>query len=282
MAKISPLSVIDPAARIADDVQIGPFCMVGPDVRVGPGCTLMNNVTLIGHTTIGRDNIFYPNVVVGAPPQDLKFRGGPTRIEIGDRNQFREYVTVHPGTEAGGEVTRVGSDSLFMVGSHIAHDCLLDDKVMLGNYSQLAGHVRMEHNSVISALCGVHHFVTIGKYAFIGGLTAVKRDIPPFVIFDGSPGRVRSLNRTGICRNGLTEQQVEALEKAFRRLFGRRTDQLAELAVLEKETGLDGNVRYLCEFLRASLEGKFGRFREVLRMKGDKAAWAPGALGKKE
>ncbi|MDD4888635.1 MAG: acyl-ACP--UDP-N-acetylglucosamine O-acyltransferase [Phycisphaerae bacterium] len=281
MPKISPLSEVSPAARIADDVEIGPFCVVGPEVTLGAGCKLMNNVTIIGRTTIGRENVFYPFVVIGTPPQDLKFRGTATRIEIGDRNAFREYVTVHPGTEAGGELTRVGSDSLFMIGSHIAHDCLLDDKVMLGNYSQLAGHVRMEHNSVLSALSGVHHFVTIGKYAFIGGLTAVKRDIPPFTIFDGSPGRVRAINKTGICRNGLTAGQVEALESAFRRLFNKRNDQLAELAVLEREDGLDENVGYLCAFLRASLEGKFGRHREVLRMQGDKTAWTPGALGQK-
>lgn len=278
MANISPLSDVSPQAQLDSDVEIGPFCVVGPGVRLSAGCRLMNNVTIIGRTTIGRENTFYPFSVVGTTPQDLKYRGTPTRIEIGDRNIFREYVTVHPGTEAGGELTRVGSDSLFMIGSHIAHDCLLDDKVMLGNYSQLAGHVRMETCTVMSALSGVHHFVTVGKYAFIGGLTAVKRDVPPFTIFFGAPGAIRGINKTGMCRNGMSEQQIDSLEAAYRRLFCGRNDQLRQIEQIEAENGLDENVRYLCQFLKASTDGKFGRYRETLRNSGD---WTPGALGKK-
>lgn len=279
MPKISPLSEVSSAARIADDVEIGPFCMIGPDVTLGAGCTLMNNVTMLGRVTVGAGNVFFPYSIVGTAPQDLKYRGGPTRIEIGDRNQFREYVTVHPGTEAGGALTRVGSDSLFMVGSHIAHDCLLDDKVMLGNYSQLAGHVRMETCSVMSALSGVHHFVTIGKYAFVGGLTAVKRDVPPFTIFFGQPGEIRGVNKTGMCRNGLSDAQIERVEAAYRRLFLGKNDQLRAIEEIQRENGLDENVRYLCEFLKATTEGKFGRYRESLRDHGDKTVWKPGALG---
>lgn len=280
MRKISRLSEIDQAAELADDVEIGPFCLVGPGVRVGPGCRLVSHVTITGNTTIGRGNVFYQGVTIGAPPQDLKFRGSPTRIEIGDNNQFREQVTVHPGTEAGGELTRIGNDSLFMVGSHIAHDCLLSDRVMLGNFCQLAGHVRIEENAIVSALCGVHHFVTIGRFAFVGGLTPVKRDIPPFVIFDGSPGRIRAVNKTGLCRNGLSPLQIENIEAAFRRLFNGGCDQLVQLEQIELEDGWCEHVRYLCAFLRASLEGKFGRHREVLRMNGDRAAWTPGVLGR--
>jgi len=276
MSKISPLSDVHSSAEIAEDVQIGPFCVIGPDVRIGPGCRLANNVTLIGHVTIGRDNTFFPYVVIGAAPQDLKYRGSPTRVEIGDGNTFREYVTVHPGTEAGGELTRIGNDSLFMIGSHVAHDCLLDDKVMMGNYCQLAGHIRMETFAVISALSGVHHFVTIGKFAFVGGLTAVKRDIPPFTIFYGSPGEIRGVNEVGMSRNGMAPEQVAAIKAAYRRLFCGQGNQLQQIEQLQAEDGLDGSVAYLCNFLRASLEGKFGRYREVLRKRGD---WAPGTLG---
>lgn len=279
MAKISQLSEVHPSADLADDVEIGPFCMVGPNVRIGPGCRLHNNVTVIGHTTIGCENEMYPFVVIGTAPQDLKYRGGDTRVEIGDRNTFREYVTVHPGTEAGGEVTRVGSDSLFMVGSHVAHDCLLGDKVMLGNFCQLAGHVCMEPNSVISAMSGVHHFVTVGRYSFVGGLTAVKRDIPPFTIFYGQPGEVRGVNEVGMSRHGFAPEQVAAVKKAYRKLFCGGNNQLQQIEALEAEGDLDENVAYLCRFLRASTEGKFGRNRERLREEGETKLWNPVSLG---
>ena len=277
MPKISHLSEVHAAAQIADDVEIGPFCVVGPNVMIGPGCRLHNNVTLTGHVELGGGNELFPFVVIGTAPQDLKYRGAPTRVRIGDRNVFREYVTVHPGTEAGGGVTRIGSDSLFMVGAHVAHDCLLADKVMLGNFCQLAGHIAMETCSVICALSGIHHFVTIGQYAFVGGLTAVKRDVPPFTIFYGSPGDVRGVNEIGLTRHGFTPEQVKAVKSAYRRLF-RGNDQLRQVEALLAEPDLDPHVRTLCEFLRASQNGKSGRHRETLRDCAQEI-WRPGALG---
>ncbi|MCG3179904.1 MAG: UDP-3-O-(3-hydroxymyristoyl)glucosamine N-acyltransferase [Phycisphaerae bacterium] len=278
MARISQLSEIHPSACIGEGVEIGPFCVVGPHVSIGAGCRLHSHVVLTGHVTMGAGNELYPYVVMGTAPQDLKYRGGPTRVEIGDGNTFREYVTVHPGTEAGGEITRVGSESLFMVGSHVAHDCLLADHVMLGNFCQLAGHVRMEEYSVVSALSGVHHFVTIGQYAFVGGLTAVKRDIPPFTIFYGSPGEVRGVNEVGMSRNGITPEQIKCVKSAYRRLFSGNNDQLRQLEQLEAEPNQERCVAILCSALRSSLDGKFGRHRESLRDAGEET-WTPGRLG---
>jgi UDP-N-acetylglucosamine acyltransferase len=265
MAEISPWAAVDPKAQIGADVRIGPFCVVGPDVIIGPGSHLMNNVTVQGITRIGANNVFYPNVVVGVAPQDLKYRGAPTETLIGATNVFRECCTVHRGTELGGGRTVVGSHNLFMVGVHIAHDCFLADKIILGNQTQLAGHVRVEEGAVVSALVGLHHFVTVGKYSYIGGLTPVRRDVPPFVKFDGDPNEVRAVNEEGLKRNGFSAQEIDQIKQAFRQLYRQGGDILSNLERLEATGGLNGHVQYLCGFLRASCAGRFGRYQELAR-----------------
>ena len=170
--KVSPLAVVDKEAEIAEDVEIGPFCVIGPDVKIGPGCRLFNNVTILGNTTIGRDNVFFPNSVIGAPPQDLKYKGAPTRLEIGDGNTFREAVTVHCGTEKGGGVTRVGSGNLLMINVHLGHDVQLGSRCVISNNTMIAGHVVIEDNVTMMGLVGIHHFTTIGRFAYLGGAGA--------------------------------------------------------------------------------------------------------------
>lgn len=267
MSEISELAFVATGAKIGEHVSIGPFCCVGSDVVIGDGCELMNNVTIAGRTTIGKKNIFYPNSVIGAAPQDLKYRGGPTETVIGDRNVFRENVSVHRGTELGGGRTVIGSDNLLMVACHIAHDCFLADRIILGNESLLAGHVKIETGVVVEALVGVHQFTTLGKYSYIGARTPVGRDVPPFVKFSGDPSAVRGVNEEGLRRNGFSDEEVAVLKQAVRKLYRRKaatclTDNLEQL---ESEDGTGEHVRYFCSSVRASSEARFGRYLEDKR-----------------
>src|SRR3954471_535939 len=201
LPKISPQAVVDPKAEIADDVEIGPFCVVGPDVKIGPGCRLLNSVTMVGITTVGKDNIFFPNSVIGTAPQDKKYKGAPTRLEIGNGNAFREAVTIHTGTEKGGGVTRIGDNNLYMVNVHVGHDCQFGSNCVLANNVMIAGHVVCGDNVSMMGVAGVHHFVTIGDFAYIGGAARIHHDVPPFVKIDGSD-QVRGLNSVGLQRAG--------------------------------------------------------------------------------
>lgn len=265
MTEISTLAVISPSARIGAQVRIGPFCVIGPNVQIGDGCELMNNVTVDGHTRIGESNVFYQNVVVGAAPQDLKYDGAPTETIIGSHNVFRENVTVHRGTELGLGKTVIGDNNLLMVAAHVAHDCILEDKILLGNESLLAGHVKIEEGAVVSALIGIHHFVTIGKFSYVGGLTPVRRDVPPFVKFDGDPNEVRAINEEGLKRHNFTEQDIVELKQAFRQLFRTGNNISENLKAMAETECLNGHVTYLCEFLQRSCNGRFGRYLETAR-----------------
>ena len=265
MTEIHQFTVVDPAAKIGANVKIGPFCAIGPEVQLGDGCILYNNVTLTGRTRIGDHNVFYQNVVVGETPQDLKYRGQPTETIVGPRNVFRENVTIHRGTELGGGKTVIGEGNLIMASAHIAHDCILGSGILLGNASLLAGHVTIEDQAVISALVGIHHFVTIGRFSFVGGLTPVRRDVPPYVKFSGDPNEVRGLNEEGLRRRGLDETEIQALRDAYRELYRRGATLTAALDAIEAQPNRTEHVRYLCDFLRRSLTGRFGRFQETNR-----------------
>jgi UDP-N-acetylglucosamine acyltransferase len=264
--KISALAVVDEKAEIADDVEIGPFCVIGPDVKIGPGCRLFNNVTIIGHTTIGRDNVFFPNSVIGAPPQDLKYKGGNTRLEIGDGNTFREAVTVHVGTEKGGGVTRIGSHNLLMINVHLGHDVQLGTRCVISNNTMIAGHVVIEDNVNMMGLVGIHHFVTIGRFAYLGGAARIHHDVPPFVKVDGED-KIRALNTTGLKRAGcFTDEDIQALRDAVRKLwFGKKKHFAKSLAEFDLMNGINPNVKVMIEFLQRRDKGKHGRWLESLR-----------------
>ncbi len=264
MPNIAPNAFIDPKATIAGDAEVGCFCVIGAQVTIGPGCKLHNNVTVCGPTTMGEKNEFYPNCVIGADPQDLKYRGGPTELVIGSNNIFRENVTVNRGTEVAGGKTIVGDGNLFMAGVHVAHDCHVEDHVIIANAALIAGHVKLERSTVIGGGAAIHHFSTIGRNTMIGGLTRVVTDVPPFMIFDGIPGAIRGVNIRGLARNGFTEEQIEGVKEAYKKLF-RGGNFLPALDELEQANGHDPNIRYLIDFMRRSLSGKHGRYLETLR-----------------
>ncbi len=270
---IHPTAVVDGAAQLGRNVQIGAYSVVGSKVTLGDGCQLHNHVTIAGHTTLGADCQVFPNAVLGMAPQDLKYKGELTRLEIGRANIFRECVTVHPGTAGGGSVTRIGNNNLFLVGTHVAHDCTIGDRCVLANSVQLAGHVKIEDYVVFGGLSGVHHFVTIGKHAMIGGVTRVTSDVPPFMVYVAARthAQVRMVNGVGLKRRGFSETQIATLKNAYLRLFSRRARSSGKpiIEALEEmlaETPLDDYVEYLCRFmLRSMAHGRHGRYLESLR-----------------
>ena len=258
MTEISKLAVVNSSAQIGTDVRIGPFCVIGPDVQIGDGCALLHNVTIDGHTRIGEGNVFYQNVVVGAPPQDLKYDGAPTETIVGSHNVFRENVTVHRGTELGLGKTVIGDNNLLMVAAHVAHDCILEDKILLGNETLLAGHVKIEEGAVVSALVGIHHFVTIGQYSYVGGLTPVRRDVPPFVKASGSSGdraKLYGLNSVGLKRHGFSQETLLNLERAYRIVFRIGLTMREAVERVKAEVEQHPEVAKFIEFLQTSERG---------------------------
>lgn len=267
MATVSPLAHVDPKAHLGEGCEVGPFCFVGPDVVLGKRCKLISNVSILGHTTVGDDNTFFPNSVIGAPPQDKKYKGAPTRLEIGHGNLFREAVTIHCGTEKGGGVTRVGNNGLFMVNSHIGHDAQFGSNLIIANNVMIAGHVVCGDNVNISGAAGVHHFVTIGDFAFIGGAARIHHDVPPFVKVDGAD-EIRGLNIVGLRRAGFTDDDIGSLDEACRRLFLRRRTAFSQaMAEFDLQNGVNPQVRKMIEFLHRRDQGKHGRYLEALRRK---------------
>lgn len=265
MPKISPLAVIDPNANIAEDVEIGPFCVIGPDVTLAGGCRLLNSVTIIGKTTIGRDNVFFPNSVIGTYPQDKKFKGAPTELHIGAGNVFREAVTVHIGTEKGGGVTRVGNNNMFMINTHIGHDAQIGSDCVFANNVMIAGHCVVGDHVNMMGLAGLHHFVTIGRFAYLGGACRIHHDVPPFVKVDGAD-EIRGLNKVGLARAGTSAEEIKALDAAYRKLFSRKRPLSVAMKEVESLNGeLTPHVREILDFLRRRNEGKHGRYLEGKR-----------------
>jgi UDP-N-acetylglucosamine acyltransferase len=274
MPKISPLAVIDPSAEIAEDVEIGPFCVIGPDVTLEGGCRLLNSVTIIGKTTIGRDNVFFPNCVIGTYPQDKKFKGGSTELHIGSGNVFREAVTVHIGTEKGGRITRVGNNNMFMINTHLGHDAQIGSDCVFANNVMIAGHCVVGDHVNMMGLAGLHHFVTIGRFAYLGGAARIHHDVPPFVKVDGAD-EIRGLNKVGLARAGYGAEDIKALDSAYRKLFNRKRPLSVVMDELESASvGLNPHVRELIEFLRRRDLGKHGRYLEGRRGSGEIAAAA--------
>jgi UDP-N-acetylglucosamine acyltransferase len=264
MSLISPLACVDPKACIARDVEIGPFCRVGPDVTLGAGCRLLSHVVIQGHTTIGRNNVFHPNAVIGGCPQDKKYLAEPTRLEIADGNEIREGVTINIGTSYGGGCTRVGSVNLLMANSHIGHDAQFGDDCVLANNVMIAGHVVCGNHVNMMGGVGVHHFVTIGDYAYVGGAARIHHDVPPYVKVDGAD-QVRGLNTVGLLRAGFSTRDIAELEDACRRLFYRHKPLARAMAEFDTLNGMNPHVKNLVEFLRRRGLAKQGRHLEQFR-----------------
>lgn len=217
--KIHPTAIVDPKASLGDGVEIGPYCCVGAEVTLGDGAILRSHVVLDGLTSIGPRCQVFPFASIGLPPQDLKYRGEKSRLEIGSDTVIREQVTINPGTEGGGMITKVGDRCLLMVGAHIAHDCLVGNHVILANNAALAGHVVVGDYAIVGGLSAVHQFVRIGAHAMIGGMTGVDQDVIPYGSVLGERGRLAGLNMVGLKRRGFTRDQIQNLRAAYRMLF---------------------------------------------------------------
>lgn len=273
MSKIHTTAIVDASAQLAEDVEIGPYCVVGPNVEIGARSVLHNHVTIASLTTVGEENVFYPYSVIGADPQDRKFRGEKTVCTVGNRNAIREHVTIHRGTANGGGKTTLGSDNLIMVASHVAHDCELGDRIVIANQVMLAGHVHIQDGANIGGGAGLHHFTTVGRCAFIGGLARISKDVPPYMIVEGNPAEVRAVNSIAMMRNGFSSEHIEAMKESFKRLFRDNGAPIVEK--LEELRGRYHNVPAvieLCDALEATSDGVHGRAMEVFRHDNKRAA----------
>jgi len=230
MANVDSHAVVSPRAELADDVTVGAFAIVGADVVLGPGCRIAPHAVVLGPTTMGRDNQVWQFASVGDAPQDRKYRGEPTRLEIGDGNLFRECSTVNRGTALGHGVTRIGNDNLFMAYTHVAHDSIVGSHCVLANYATLAGHVELDDWVIMAGYSGIHQFCKVGAHAFLANNAAVTRDVPPFLMVAGSPAEPKGINAEGLKRRGYGAAQIANIKAAYRVLY-RSGLKLAEAAV---------------------------------------------------
>jgi UDP-N-acetylglucosamine acyltransferase len=253
---IHPSAVIDAAAVVPASCKIGPFCYIGPEVELGENCHLHSHVVIGGPTKIGSNNRIFPFAAIGGDPQDLKFSGEKTRLEIGDNNTIREYVTISRGTPGGGGVTTIGNNCLIMAYVHIAHDCHIGDRVIMANAATLAGHVTVEHDSVVGALCPVHQFVRIGAYSFIGGGTTITQDVLPFTKTSARrENRAFGANTVGLERKGFAPERLQKLQKAFRILLASKLNTSQALEKIKAQPDLTEEVQQLVRFIESSERG---------------------------
>ena len=262
-ARIHPTAIIDPRAEIGSDVSIGPHCVVESGCVIGDGTVLMAGAIVHRDTLIGRSNVIYPHAVLGGEPQDLGYRGEHTRLTIGDNNHIREFVTVNRATTKERGETIIGSGNYLMACSHVAHDCILGNNIIMANNVLLAGHVRVGDGANISGAAAAHHFTTIGRFAYIGGLSKVKVDVPPYMVSEGDPALPRRCNEVGLRRHGFDESVIVALQAAFRTVFRSRKPVSETLE--ELDPGGIEEVAIFKDFLQQKLHGKHGRFLESLR-----------------
>jgi len=268
-ARISQLAEVDPRAEIGDDVEIGPFCVVGPHVRLGAGCRLDSHVTIVGDTTIGERNRFWPGAVIGAEPQDLGYKGSATRLVIGDDNLFREGVTINRGAEKEDGITRVGSRCFLMANSHVAHNCSVGNHVLLANGVLLGGHVHIHDYAIIGGNTVIHQFASVGTSAFISGGCRVPVDVAPYMMAAGSDNpEVMTINLVGMRRRGIAEDTIHLVRRAYKRLY-REHKPVAEVRALftdELNGQLPFELAHLIEFVEFTAGGKNGRGREAVRL----------------
>ena len=212
-------AIVDPKAKISSGVSIGAFTVIGPNVEIGENTIIQSHVSIIGNTKVGKNNKIYPFASIGNDPQDLKFDGEVTKLEIGDNNKIREYVTVNPGTKGGGGLTKIGNNCLFMVSSHIAHDCLVEDNVILANNVPLGGHAHIEENVIIGGNSAVQQFTRVGKSSMIGGMCGVVRDIIPYAMVHGNRSILQGLNLIGLRRKNIPNKEILVLTEAYKEIF---------------------------------------------------------------
>lgn len=267
MANIHPTAVVGKDAKLAEDVVIGPFCVVADRVSIGAGTVLDAHVVIADRVTIGQGNRFYPNCVIGCCPQVLGFDPSSPigSLVMGDRNVIRENVTIHPSRYEDAS-TQIGNDNLVMIGTHIGHDCIIENRTVLSNSVQVGGHSKVEEGVWISGVAGMHQFVTVGRWCFVAGLAGLTHDMPPFMMVSGHyPACVRGVNKRGLQRAGLDEQQQGRIFDAYRRLYREGAPLLTVARAMAREDGLDENVRAIVDAILRSSEHRFGRHLETLR-----------------
>ncbi|MBU8871998.1 MAG: acyl-ACP--UDP-N-acetylglucosamine O-acyltransferase [Gemmatimonadales bacterium] len=253
-AEIHSTAVVHASAKLGHNVKVGPHSVIGPDVVLGPDCVVGTSVLIEGNTIIGRNNRFFHGAAIGCEPQDKKFAGENSFVEIGDNNEFREFVTLHLATGEG-NVTRVGSDNLLMAYVHVAHNCIIHDNAVLANAVNLAGHVEVGSNAIIGGLTPVHQFVRIGAFSFIGGGSRLPQDVPPFIKVAGNPVEVAGINSIGMKRKGFLDEEVLNLKKAYRILYRSGLNVTQALERIAAECFLSPHIEDLMAFIRRSERG---------------------------
>jgi UDP-N-acetylglucosamine acyltransferase len=252
---IDARAVVSPEAKIAANVEIGPFSVIGPEVEIGSGTWIGPHAVIKGPTRIGADNKVFQFASIGDDPQDKKYKGERTRLEIGDRNVFRECVTVNRGTVTGTSVTSIGNDNLFMAYAHVAHDCRLGNQIVLANCAALGGHVDIGDWAILGGLSAVHQFCRIGAHAFIANNTMVTQDVPPYVMAVGRPAAPHSINVEGLGRRGFSEQQIRNIRRAYKVMFRSKLKLAAAVEELERAAESQAEIRPLVEFVKQSSRG---------------------------
>jgi len=257
-AVVHATAIVEDGASIGEGARIGAYCVVGPHVVLAKDVTLEAHVVVNGHTTVGARTRIYPFASIGMPPQDLKFNGEVTALEIGEDNQIREHVTMNPGTEGGGGLTRIGDRCLFMVGAHVAHDCMIGSNVVMVNSAGLAGHVQVGDFALLGGHSAIHQFVRIGAHAMVGGMTGVERDVIPAGTVMGNRAHLAGLNLTGLKRRGFPKEEIHTLRAAYRQIFESHDGELVERAsALRATLPASGPARDMVEFILADSSRRF-------------------------
>ena len=251
---VHPTAIVDPSAKLGAGTIVGPYCVVAAGVSLGENCWLQHHATLCGPLNAGGGNRFYAYCSIGQQTQDLKYRGEPTYLEIGDDNTFREFVTINRSTSESGK-TRVGSRGNFLAYSHIGHDCAVGDAVVFSNNGTLAGHVQVGDHAVIGGLTAVHQFCRIGRFAITGGCSKIVQDVPPFMIADGNPAEIRGINQVGMERAGFPPEKIKSIKEAFRLVYRGKMNTAQAVAALRENLGGSAEVQSIVQFIEESERG---------------------------
>ena len=252
--EIHPTAIVDPKAEIGNGTVIGPYCVIVAGVVLGSNCWLQHHVTLAGPMAAGSGNKFYAYCSIGQQTQDLKYRGEPTYLEIGNENTFREFVTVNRSTNAEGK-TRIGSSGNFLAYSHIGHDCSVGDAVVFSNNGTLAGHVQVGDHAIMGGLTAVHQFCRLGRFAITGGCSKIVQDVPPFMIADGNPAKIRGVNVVGLERNGIAAETIKTIKEAFRLIYRSKYNTRQAIEAIQQELPAIPEVAQILEFIQTTERG---------------------------
>jgi UDP-N-acetylglucosamine acyltransferase len=255
LTSIHETAIVSTSAQVGENCYIGPFCTIGDDVIIADGVRLDSHVVVDGKTTIGKDTRIYPFVSIGLAPQDLKYGGEPTAVEIGERNHIREFVTIHRGTAGGGGTTRIGNENLLMAQAHVAHDCQLGSNIIMANAATLAGHVEIADRASVGAYSGVHQFCRVGYEAFVGGYSVVVKDAPPFAIIQGNHAKCYGLNRIGLKRRGYSKETIEKLNHAYHLYLSAKLNTTQAVERMRAEIADCKEVDMLVDFIESSKRG---------------------------